>query len=91
MSEISAALSRVRSGASADSVESSTLDFKTDKGGFKETAVDLAEACVCFANAAGAQWCLASKTAPEEPTLWWELQSMPTNLGRQYSTALNHT
>lgn len=47
-------LDEIRSGASAGSLESVTLDFKTDKsGGFKETATDIAEACVCFANAAG--------------------------------------
>ncbi|WP_432497779.1 RNA-binding domain-containing protein [Kineococcus auxinigenes] len=39
-----------RSGAS---LEDETLDFKTEKGNDKETAQDLAEAAVCFANASG--------------------------------------
>jgi ATP-dependent DNA helicase RecG len=38
---------------SASSLEGQTLDFKTEKGQPKETAQDLAEAAVCFANASG--------------------------------------
>jgi len=38
---------------SADSLEDETLDFKTEKGGARETHQDLAEAAVCFANALG--------------------------------------
>ncbi|MDH3051246.1 putative DNA binding domain-containing protein [Gordonia alkanivorans] len=65
MSGIDTALYKVRSGTFADSVESSTLDFKTEKqGGFKETAVDLAEACVCFANSTGGIVVLGIKDKP---------------------------
>lgn len=38
---------------SAMKAEHSTLDFKTEKPNFKEAMQDLAEAAVCFANAAG--------------------------------------
>ncbi|CCG01451.1 RNA-binding domain-containing protein [Blastococcus saxobsidens] len=38
---------------SASSLEGQMLDFKTEKGSTKETAQDLAEAAVCFANANG--------------------------------------
>lgn len=46
-------LQQVRGGASPHKLESFTLDFKLEKASFKETASDLAEACVCFANASG--------------------------------------
>jgi len=42
-----------RGQTSAVKAESLTLEFKTDKGSTKETHQDLAEAAVCFANAAG--------------------------------------
>ena len=38
---------------SASSLEGQTLDFKTEKAHSRETAQDLAEAAVCFANAGG--------------------------------------
>ena len=38
---------------SASSLEGQSLDFKTEKSHAKETAQDLAEAAVCFANATG--------------------------------------
>jgi len=40
-------------GISAPKLEGLHLDFKTDKGDFKATAADVAEAAVCFANASG--------------------------------------
>lgn len=43
----------VKGARSADSLEDSYLEFKTDEPTVKETAQDLAEAAVCFANAAG--------------------------------------
>ena len=42
-----------RSQTSASKAETVTLDFKTEKPTAKETFQDLAEAAVCFANAAG--------------------------------------
>lgn len=53
MSDIDAIVAKIRSGHSADSMESFVLDFKTEKSSFKEAASDLAEACVCFANGVG--------------------------------------
>ncbi|YAL83330.1 RNA-binding domain-containing protein [Dermacoccaceae bacterium W4C1] len=47
---LSAIVNRTTSAAKS---ETSTLDFKTDKESAKETFQDLAEAAVCFANAAG--------------------------------------
>jgi schlafen family protein len=51
--DIESAITKVRAGQPANELESFTLDFKTEKTGFKDTATDLAEACVCFANAVG--------------------------------------
>ncbi len=53
MHPISPLVEKVGGGVKAASLESFTLDFKTEKASFKETASDLAEACVCFANASG--------------------------------------
>ena len=51
---VEAALAQVLRGVrSAASLESQTLDFKTDKPSERETCQDLAEATVCFANASG--------------------------------------
>lgn len=53
---------------SASKSEGSSLDFKTESGSFKETAQDLAEAAVCFANATGGQLVVGvtdSGTGPE--------------------------
>ncbi len=51
---ITEALEAIHSGRrSAASLEDETLDFKTEKSNDKETAQDLAEAAVCFANASG--------------------------------------
>ncbi|MBB2901053.1 ATP-dependent DNA helicase RecG [Kineococcus radiotolerans] len=51
---VTEALAAISSGRrSADSLEGDHLDFKTDKSNDKETGQDLAEAAVCFANAAG--------------------------------------
>ena len=44
-----------RSQTSASKSETVTLDFKTEKPSTRETFQDLAEAAVCFANAAGGQ------------------------------------
>lgn len=43
----------LRGTRSASSLESQTLDFKTNKSSDKDTYQDLAEAAVCFANATG--------------------------------------
>lgn len=65
MSDMQAILGKIRSGQAADSLESTTLDFKTEKlGKFKETAIDLAEACVCFANASGGTILLGVRDRP---------------------------
>lgn len=42
-----------KSARSASSLEGQSLDFKTEKQHAKETAQDLAEAAICFANAGG--------------------------------------
>ena len=61
-------LAKIRGGASGDSLESATLDFKTEKtSGFKETAIDLAEACVCFANASGGTIVVGVRDKPGGP------------------------
>ena len=46
-------LAALDAGVSGDSLEGTQLDFKTDKPDFKSTAVDIAEAAVCLANASG--------------------------------------
>jgi ATP-dependent DNA helicase RecG len=51
--EVDAALRRIRSGTAARKVESVTLDFKTPSPKLKDTLTNLADAAVCFANAAG--------------------------------------
>ena len=52
--DVQAALAQVLRGVrSAASLESQSLDFKTDKPSERETFQDLAEAAVCFANASG--------------------------------------
>lgn len=52
--DVTAALTLILRGTrSADSLESQTLDFKTEKPSDKETCQDLAEAAVCFANSMG--------------------------------------
>jgi ATP-dependent DNA helicase RecG len=52
--DVEAALSQILRGVrSAASLESQSLDFRTDKPGERETYQDLAEAAVCFANASG--------------------------------------
>ena len=53
MNEVEAALQAVLKGARAADVESQTLDFKQEAGTPKETNQKLAQAAVCFANAAG--------------------------------------
>lgn len=53
MTEVEAALQAIVSGARAADVESRTLDFKQEAGSPKETNHKLAQAAVCFANAAG--------------------------------------
>ena len=46
-------LAALDSGTAGHKLETQTLDFKTEKADFRSTAQDLAEACVCFANAEG--------------------------------------
>ncbi|MGW6376232.1 RNA-binding domain-containing protein [Rhodococcus sp. NPDC055112] len=67
MTPLTAFLDRINSGTSADKCESSTLDFKTEKGSLKETAVDIAEAAVCFANAGGGTVVLGVRDTPGGP------------------------
>lgn len=51
---VTASLEAIHSGRrSAASPEDETLDFETEEGNDEETAQDLAEAAVCFANASG--------------------------------------
>ncbi|WP_084634494.1 RNA-binding domain-containing protein [Propionicicella superfundia] len=51
---ITSTLSRIESGAaSGGDLEGAHLDFKTEGSTLKETAQDLAEAALCFANASG--------------------------------------
>ncbi|GII77722.1 hypothetical protein Sru01_27040 [Sphaerisporangium rufum] len=47
------ALKKILAGTTAAKCESETLDFKQQKSNPKEAFQDLAEACVCFANASG--------------------------------------
>jgi len=51
--EIQAALSAIESGAVARTLETDTLDFKTQGRSIPDTLRDLAEAAACFANARG--------------------------------------
>lgn len=51
--EIDSVLQALDDGTAAHKLESQVLDFKTEKPDFKSTAQDLADACVCFANADG--------------------------------------
>lgn len=51
--EVTDALRRVRSGTAARKVGSPTLDFKAPSSRVKDTLSNLADASVCFANAAG--------------------------------------
>lgn len=46
-------LARIEDGETPSSLESSSLDFKTDSPRVKDTHADLAAAAVCFANASG--------------------------------------
>lgn len=51
---VKAALAQIASGANrADELEGHTLEFKTEKASLKETAQDLVEAALCFANSNG--------------------------------------
>lgn len=53
-SSITSTLSKIESGAArGGDLEGTYLDFKTEKSSLKETAQDLAEAALCFANASG--------------------------------------
>ena len=53
LGDLEAALRRIRDGVAARKVESSVLDFKTPSAKLKDTLANLADAAVCFANAAG--------------------------------------
>lgn len=46
-------LARIEAGETPGSLESSSLDFRTDSPKTKDTHADLAAAAVCFANASG--------------------------------------
>lgn len=67
MSEVDDALGAIEAGATADSLESATLDFKRE-GRFRPDAVkDIAEAAACFANARGGQLVIGVKDRPGGP------------------------
>lgn len=51
--DVDTALRRVRSGTAARKLETAGLDFKMPSAKVKDTLANLAEAAVCFANAAG--------------------------------------
>jgi ATP-dependent DNA helicase RecG len=51
--ELEAALRRVRAGTAGRKLESPNLDFKSPSPKLKDTLANLADAAVCFANAAG--------------------------------------
>lgn len=51
--DVAAALDAIRAGATADSLESRTLDFKRQGRSRNDTAKDLAAAAACFANSLG--------------------------------------
>lgn len=53
MSTVLAELEMIMRGRSAAKTETGTLDFKEGKPNLKDAWSDLAEAAVCFANAAG--------------------------------------
>ncbi|WP_170918080.1 MULTISPECIES: ATP-binding protein [unclassified Pseudonocardia] len=53
MGDVDTALRRVRSGTAARKLETAGLDFKMPSAKVKDTLANLAEAAVCFANAAG--------------------------------------
>lgn len=70
--DITAALTLILRGTrSADSLESQTLDFKTDKPSDKETCQDLTEAAVCFANSLGdsSSSALPTRSSARTPSL----------------------
>ena len=64
MVEVAPLIAKIRSGQPADALESIVLDFKSGNGQFKDVANDLAEACVCFANAAGGTIVLGVRDRP---------------------------
>lgn len=64
MEALSEILSELDRGTSGDSLEGPELDFKTEKPDFKATAVDLAEAAVCLANASGGRILLGVTDRP---------------------------
>jgi len=51
--DVPAALAAIEAGATADAVESRTLEFKREGGSKPDTVKDLAEAVACLANAQG--------------------------------------
>jgi ATP-dependent DNA helicase RecG len=53
LDELDVALRRIRSGVVTRKIESSTLDFEVPSARLKDTLANLADAAVCFANAAG--------------------------------------
>lgn len=77
MVDVAPLIAKIRSGQSADALESFVLEFKSGNGQFKEVANDLAEACVCFANAAGGTVVLGVRDRPggEDALLGTDLKS----------------
>lgn len=57
----------IKNGAVPHNLENLVLDFKQEKSSFKETAADLAEACVCFANASGGTLLVGIRNRPGGP------------------------
>jgi ATP-dependent DNA helicase RecG len=58
---------QVARGTSAAKLESLTIDFKTESPSSKQTAVDLAEAAVCFANSSGGVVIVGVRDEPGGP------------------------
>ncbi|PPQ27566.1 hypothetical protein CCS01_26995 [Rhodopila globiformis] len=52
-SEVDAALARISAGEAAGALQSDTLDFKEDRASACDIGTMLADAAICFANAAG--------------------------------------
>lgn len=67
MSEIDEALGAIAAGATADSVESATLDFKREGRSRPDTVKDIAETVACFANANGGHLIVGIKDRPGGP------------------------
>jgi len=66
--DVQAALDAIASGAAARTLETDTLDFKTQGRSIPDTLKDLAEAAACFANARGGTIVVGIADAQPGPT-----------------------